>query len=134
MKHIVFDSYALIALFFGEKGSKTVRDLLVQISKEKLSGSIAVVNVGEVFYMISRKSNTVKADKAISAILEFPIAIVNADLNLTLKAASLKARYRLSYADAFAAALSISGEATLITGDTEFNNLKKEKNFSVQFI
>ena len=134
MKHIVFDSYAFIALFLGEKGSETVRDLLVQISKEELTGSISVINIGEIFYMISRKSTAKKADEAIEAIMQFPVTIVNADLKLTLEAAGLKARHKLSYADAFAAALSISQKATLVTGDPEFKNLKKEKNFSVQFI
>lgn len=134
MKHVVFDSYAFIALFLGEKGSETVRDLLVRISKDELTGSITVINVGEIFYMISRKSNVKKAEEAIEAILQFPITIINADLKLTLEAAGLKARHKLSYADAFAAALSISQKATLVTGDPEFKNLKKEKNFSVQFI
>ena len=134
MRHIVFDSYAFIALFLGEKGSETVRDLLVQISKDELTGSIAVINIGEIFYMISRKSSIKKADEAIQAILQFPVNIANADLKLTLEAAGLKARHKLSYADAFAAALSISQKATLITGDPEFKSLKKEKNFSVQFI
>ena len=81
--------------------------------------------------MISRKSNSKKADEAI---LQLPLTIVNADLSLTLEAANLKSGYKLSYADAFAAALTIFKKAILITGDMEFNNFKKEKNFDVQFI
>lgn len=134
MKHIVFDSYAFIALFQGEKGSEIVRDFLVRISKDELTGSISAINIGEIYYMISRKSNSKNADQAIKAVLQFPIAIINTDLELTLEAAKLKSLFKLSYADAFAAALTISQKATLITGDQGFNNLKSEKNFNVQFI
>ena len=78
--------------------------------------------------MISRKSNSKKADEAI---LQLPLTIVNADLSLTLEAANLKSGYKLSYADAFAAALTIFKKAILITGDMEFNNLQKKLRRSV---
>jgi uncharacterized protein len=134
MKQIVFDSYALIALFRKEKGYEYVRDILVKVSSNELSAYMSVINVGEIYYMISRKSNSKNADQAINAVLQFPITIVNADLDLTLQAATLKSRFKLSYADAFAAAITIQKKGTLITGDPEFENLKKEKNFNVHFI
>ncbi|MFA6944297.1 MAG: type II toxin-antitoxin system VapC family toxin [Pedobacter sp.] len=134
MKHVVFDSYALIALFRKEDGFEFVRDVLIKLSEGELTGSISVINVGEIYYMVSRKSNVKKAELAISALLQFPIEIIDAGFDLTLEAAKLKSRYKLSYADAFAGAISISQKATLITGDQEFNNLKAEKGFQVHFI
>ena len=134
MKHVVFDSYALIALFRKEDGFEFVRDVLIKLSEGELTGSISVINVGEIYYMVSRKSNVKKAELAISALLQFPIEIIDAGFDLTLEAAKLKSRYKLSYADAFAAAISISRKATLITGDQEFNNMKAEKGFHVHFI
>jgi predicted nucleic acid-binding protein len=53
---------------------------------------------------------------------------------LTYKAAQIKSSYILSYADAFAAALTIKKKATLITGDKEFKNLSRERGFKVHFI
>ena len=38
-------------------------------------------------------------------------------------AVELKARYRMSYADCFAAALAIAAHATLLTSDPEFEVL-----------
>jgi predicted nucleic acid-binding protein len=134
MKHVVFDSYALIALFRKEKGFEFVLDLLIKISKGEITGSMSVINVGEIYYMISRKSNSENADLAVKAVLQFPITIINADLDLTMEAAKLKSRFKLSYADAFAAAITISQKATLVTGDPEFAHLKKEKGFYYQFI
>ncbi len=134
MKQVIFDSYALIALFRGEEGCEYVRDILVKVSKNELSAYMSVINVGEIYYMISRKSNSKNADQAIQAVLQFPITIINADMDITLQAAALKSRFKLPYADAFAAAITIEKKATLITGDLEFENLEKEKNFKIHFI
>ena len=134
MKHYVFDSYALIAFFRKEKSWELIQGLLVKMSNDEITGWITTVNVGEIYYMISRKSSVKQADLAIEALLNFPLNIIEADLKLALQAAKLKAAFRLSYADAFAAALTISKKAVLLTGDQEFLNLKDEKDFDVQFI
>lgn len=134
MKHYVFDSYALIAFFRKEKSWEVIQELLIKMSNDEITGWITTVNVGEIYYMISRKSNAKQANLAIDAVLHFPMNLVDADLTLTLAAARLKAAYKLSYADAFAAALTISKKAVLLTGDKEFLNLKDEKDFEVEFI
>ncbi len=56
----------------------------------------------------------------------FPIEIVAADQTMTLDAARFKARYRLAYADCFAAALAARKRAFLISGDPEFALIEKE--------
>jgi predicted nucleic acid-binding protein len=134
MKKIVFDSFALIAFFRKEEGYELVRDLLVKISNDESEGYITTVNIGEIYYMISRKSNKKNAEEAIHDLLHFPLHIVEADLKLTLEAAKLKANYSISYADAFAAALTITKKATLVTGDDEFNILETETNFKVKYL
>jgi predicted nucleic acid-binding protein len=134
MKKIVFDSYAFIALFREEKGFELVRDLLVKMANNESEGYITAINVGEVFYMISRKSNAKKAQIAIDAISKMPVKIIEPDLKKCLDAAAIKAKYRLSYADAFAASLTISLRGTLITGDKEFESLTGETGFKMKYI
>src|SRR5574338_297907 len=134
MRKIVLDSFALIAFFRQEPGYELVHDLLVKISSDEAEGYMTTVNVGEIYYMMSRKSNSRYAEEAIHDLLHFPIHIIEADLKLTLEAARLKARYPISYADAFAAALTINRKATLITGDKEFESLKRETNFKIKYI
>jgi len=134
MKAVVFDSYALIAFFRNEESYEAVRELLVKMADGEITGYITTVNVGEVYYMISRKSSAKHAAIALDALLKFPLVIVDADLKLALEAAGLKAKYALSYADAFAAALTITKKATLITGDTEFESLKGEAGFKVKYL
>ena len=45
---------------------------------------------------------------------------------LTLQAARYKAFHRISYADAFAAALARIRQAHLVTGDREFKHVERE--------
>lgn len=134
MKRIVFDSFAFIALFRDEPGRDFVKDLLVKMSNDEIEGYITTINIGEIYYMICRKSNAKAADMAMAALKQFPLHIVDADLKLTMEAAAIKANHSLSYADAFAAALTINKKATLITGDREFDNLVGEVNFKVKYL
>ncbi len=133
-KNVVFDSYALIAHFKNEKGSDLISELLSEMAVGERMGFISVINVGEVYYMLYKKTGQQNAEQSLQIINTFPIEINDADLSITYAAAQLKSRYKLSYADAFAAALTIQKKATLITGDLEFKSLQKEKDFKVHFL
>jgi len=132
MKRIIFDSYALIALFRLEKGYEEVTQLLTEILKGERMGFMSVINLGEVYYTTYRKQGAKKAELALSSVLQFPIEIIEADFDLTFEAAKLKAKYKISYADAFAAALTKSKRGWLVTGDKEFKALKDE--IKIKFI
>lgn len=67
-------------------------------------------------------------------LLQFDITIIEPDLQLTLEAATIKATHKLSFADAHAAALALHLNATLITGDKEFENLEDIKKFKVKYL
>ncbi|PYV85467.1 MAG: PIN domain nuclease, partial [Acidobacteria bacterium] len=61
-----------------------------------------------------------------STLEKYPINIVEPDKELTLQAARYKAFHKMSYADAFAAALAKLRKGELVTGDKEFKALEKE--------
>jgi ribonuclease VapC len=128
------DSYAMLAFFRNETGGDKVEQLLNDASADKHELFMTCVNAGEVYYMSVRKDGLAKAEIAWKALLQFPIHIIDADLEFSLAAAKIKAKHSISYADAFAAALTINKKAILITGDTEFKLLLKEPNFKVKFL
>ena len=134
MAHFVLDSYALLAYFRNETGGEKVEQLLNEAVADKHELHMTCMNAGEVYYMAHRKDGADKAALVWKAMLQFPIHIIEIDMALTFKAASLKAKYKLSYADAFAAVLAISKKATLITGDNEFEHLVGETNFKVKYL
>lgn len=134
MAHFVLDSYALLAYFRDEAGGEKVEQLLNEAVLNKHELHMTCINAGEVFYMAHRKDGEDKAALVWKAIQQFPIHIIEVDLAFTYKAAGLKAKYKFSCADAFAAALTISRKATLITGDREFDALAGEVNFKVRYL
>jgi predicted nucleic acid-binding protein len=87
---------------------------------------MCVVNIGEVYYHALRVGGEQKANLALEIIKALPIEIVEANINLTLQAAEYKAFHKMSYADAYAAALAKMKKAQLVTGDKEFKSLENE--------
>jgi len=119
----VLDSFALIAYFEDEPGADDVETLLQQAEKADIQLLMSVVNLGEVWYTVARAYSPETADEKWREIQGMAIKIVDADWGITLEAAQFKARWKMAYADCFAAALAKKNNAELITGDPEFKQL-----------
>jgi predicted nucleic acid-binding protein len=91
---------------------------------------MSVVNAAEVWYIKSRRSSAPDADKAIGELKQIGIQFVEVDWELAHEAGRFKARGRMSFADCFAAALAKHRKASLVTGDLEFQQVKKEITIS----
>ena len=122
----VLDSWALLAFFKDEPSGPAVEELIHKASAEKVRLYLSVVNWGEVYYGMWRAGGEKAAQDAARDISRLPIELVDADLHLTRQAATYKATHKMSYADAFAAALAKEKKAELVTGDPEFKPLEKE--------
>ncbi|MFN2110117.1 MAG: type II toxin-antitoxin system VapC family toxin [Anaerolineae bacterium] len=125
-KIYVLDSFAILALINGEQGSDVVADLLNRAQTDEAKTLMSWVNVGEVAYIVERRSGVGQVYQVLGNLETTKIDFVDADRTLTLAVAHLKAQYPLSYADAFAAALAVREKAILLTGDPEFRALEKE--------
>lgn len=121
----VLDSHALIAYLEDETGAPRVKTLLAQAEKNQAEIFLAIINYGEVVYITEREQGLVAAQTVIAAIDQLPVTIVEADRKLTFAAASIKAKYPISYADAFVVALARTLDAKILTGDPEFQSLEK---------
>ena len=132
MKRYVLDSYAMIAYFEDEPGADRVAQILKQLIQGKATGYMSVVNWGEVYYNTMREEGVAEAEKVILQLDKFPIQVVEVNRDFAYEAAKLKGKYRIAYADCFAAALSLKLNASLVTGDSEFKKLKER--ISIQWI
>lgn len=132
MKRYVLDSYAMIAYFEDEPGADRVAQVLRHLVQGKAKGFMSVVNWGEVYYNTMREQGVDEAEKVILQLDKFPIQMVEANKDLAYDAAKLKGKYRIAYADCFAAALCVRLKASLVTGDREFKKLKE--GISIQWI
>lgn len=132
MTRYVLDSYALLAYCEGQSGAQAVAELFKRALAGKAELLLCVVNWGEVYYVTLRTGGQAKADLFESVLGKYPVRVVDADLDLTRRAARIKASHKLSYADAFAAALASLHNAALVTGDREFRPL--ERTISLHWI
>jgi predicted nucleic acid-binding protein len=122
----VLDSYALLALLRDEPGAEIVAGLLERASQQNRSVHMTEVNYAEVQYTIRRKDGETVWASIAGELLAAPIEFHAADRRLADVAAGFKSRFKISLADAFAAALAKERKAELVTGDPEFRALEKE--------
>ncbi len=83
------------------------------------------INAGEVFYTMYRREGPDQADAVLSS-LRLGLTLDEATQERVVAAASIKARYPMSYADAFLCATAIAHDATILTGDDEILNTAGE--------
>ena len=131
----ILDSYALIGYLENEAFSDQLQRLLTQAKKGACRLFVHAIHVGEVYYIILREQGHSVADLAYARIKAFPIKLIDRiSEELLLAAASLKAKYPISYADSFAAALAMVNNCYLLTGNPEFELLEKEGRISIQWL
>jgi len=126
MKAAVLDSYALIAYLEREEGYTEVAKIFDECIAKDREVFVCVVNWGEVIYHALRTGGEKTATLAEDAMRALPMQIVEANKELTLQAARLKAYNKMSYADCFAAALAMKKKSELVTGDKDFKQMEKE--------
>jgi len=125
----VLDSWALIAFFEDEPAAEQVENLLVKAEAGTHKLLLSVVNWGEIYYNTMRGVSQEAAEQTAIEMAGLTIEIVGVDdknLELVRQAAIYKATRKLSYADAFAAALAKIRNAELVTGDREFKQIEDE--------
>ena len=77
-------------------------------------------------YVIEREQGFHHARRAAGIIDQLALRVMPADRPLVFEAAYLKARYPVSYADAFSVALARRSQGLVMTGDPEFKAFESE--------
>jgi ribonuclease VapC len=129
-KAYVLDTWAVIAYLEDEPSGAQVEELIASAHEEQIPIYMSVVNVGEVWYTFAREISEEEADASVKALRDLRIQFEDADWTLTQEAARFKSKNKMSYADAFAAALAKTKKADLVTGDNEFKPLDGEIKIS----
>ena len=131
----VLDSYALIGYLEDEPFADWLQQLLLSARNGHCRLYVHAIQLGEVYYITLREQGKTIADLAYARINAFPVIVIDAiDEKLLLSAASLKAKFPISYADAYAAALAGIYNAVLLTGDPEFEALEEKGLLSIKWL
>lgn len=107
-------------------GAETMHLLWQNAAAGQVRLILSLINLGEVYYLTARAKNVAAGARVLEQLRTMRLEIWPVSEALVLEAARLKARYPISYADAFAAATAISSGALLVTGDAEFRGLQRD--------
>jgi ribonuclease VapC len=95
---------------------------------------LSSINLGEIYYNCWREWGEVRADEAIDLIGSLPIQVLHPTEVDVLSAARLKGQYPVSYADCFAAVLTLKHGGSVLTGDPDFLILRQNGVVRVDWI
>lgn len=120
-KRSLLDSFAMLAFLNRERGFEKVRSLLraAEASAEPLL--MNEINIGEVYYVTAKDRSVGHAEEFLRRLETLPIQPISNSFGEVLEAARIKARFPISYADAFAVATAVRMDAVIVTGDPEFD-------------
>jgi len=125
-KTIVLDSWAIMSYLQGEPSAEKVADIIADAHEDDVPLLMSVVNAGEVWYIIARRTSEADADRSLRQLKQLGIDIIDADWEIAHQAGKFKAKNKMSFADCFAAALAKQKKALLLTGDPEFKQVESE--------
>ena len=123
---IVLDSWAIMAYFEDEPAAEKVADIIAEAHEEQTPLFMSVVNAGEVWYILARRTSESEANRGVHELRQLGIEFVDADWNLAHEAAGFKSKHKMSFADCFAAAVAKHKKAHLVTGDKEFKQVEPD--------
>jgi predicted nucleic acid-binding protein len=125
-RRYVLDANALISFLENRPGpANRVRQLLDGAFRADQPLLLSAVNWGEVFYITLKLHGQAGADEVETRLEQLPIVVLSADRDRATRAAALKQKYNLGYADSFAAELAMERGAWLVTADPEFAKIGK---------
>lgn len=122
----VLDSWAMLAYLDGEPAARDVRQILRKARRKDGLVLFSLINYGECLYVVEREQGLQRTQRAVGIIDQLALRVVPADRPLVFEAAHLKARYPISYADAFSVALAKRTRGRVMTGDPEFKAVEPE--------
>ncbi len=124
MKTRVLDSWAILEWMSGRQpASNLVGKLLSEAEDGQTRLLMSAINVGEVYYFLRKHHSEALAESWRESSRTLPVTIEVPTAEDIWSAASLKARFPIAYADAFAAALAQKYNCPLVTGDPEFRRV-----------
>ena len=119
----VLDTSAWLTLIEDESGADTVQTLLEAAQAGAAILLTSFMSYMEVYYISLQERDADEARERLDLMAALPVLRVESSRALGISAAEIKARYRLSVADAWIAALASEHRAILVHKDPEFEQV-----------
>lgn len=122
----VLDASAIVELLEDRPGAQKVEALLLASKAGRDEIFMSVVNWGEAYHSFWRRRGLDETAAVFSRLLRAGIILVEATRYDAERAAALKARFAIPYADSFAGQLAVERRARLVTSDGDFERIKEQ--------
>jgi predicted nucleic acid-binding protein len=120
----VLDASALLRYVLDEAGAERVETVIWSYLRSEIHLEISAVQWGEVLGTILKSDGQAKLDKVLALLDPVGIDVVPVDKLRASRAAAIKFKHPIPYADAFAAELAMERGKILLTGDYDFAGMK----------
>jgi len=122
----VLDTSALLTLIEDEAGADEVQHILESAISGNAEIVVSFMSFMEVFYITLQERDMEEAHARVHLMKSLPVTRVESTASMGTAAAGLKAKHRISVADAWIAALALERNAVLIHKDPEFEQTEDE--------
>ena len=122
----LLDTSALFAYTDQEEGAGLVESVLQAAKDGKFAAYISSMTIMELYYISHQEMGEEAARQLVLLVRSLPVQELPLSEDLILPAGDLKARYRISVADAWIAATAKIHDLNLIHKDPEYEPLKEE--------
>ncbi|MBN2092959.1 type II toxin-antitoxin system VapC family toxin [candidate division KSB1 bacterium] len=122
----VLDTSAVMTFLENEAGADRVADLFEQAETGAINLFLSFVTFTEIYYITIQKRGKEFAEHRMDALETLPVKRIESNVKIGKIAGDFKAAYRVSFADAWIAALAKNKNATLVHKDPEFECLESQ--------
>jgi uncharacterized protein len=120
----VLDTSAVLAFTQNEAGSERVEEILKTAIRRKCEVFLSFASIAELYYVTWQEGGQSAAREVVVRVKALPVQIIESVERITLLAGSIKANYRLSFADTFIAATAVDLKGILVHKDPEFEQME----------
>jgi len=124
--NFVFDTTAVITFLENEDGADIVEGLLDKAESGEINIFLSFVTYTEIYYITIQKRGKALAVERVESLELFPVKRIESNAIIGKLAGEFKAACRISFADAWVAALAKDKNATLVHKDPEFECLENQ--------
>ena len=130
------DAFAWLAWLQDEPGAAAVQRWLDDAEAARAECVTSIINLGEAYYRLVRVDRRDEAESLWRLALRgtLPVSVKDATRQRVRRAAELKSKHAIAYADAFAVATAVEFSAVLLTGDPEIRPLQGELRLDVEWL
>lgn len=130
------DAFAWLAWLQDEPGAAAVQHWLDDAEAARAECVTSIINLGEAYYRLVRVDRREEAESLWRMAMRgtLPVSVKDATRRRVRRAAELKSRHALAYADAFAVATAVEFNAVLLTGDPEIEPVEGAQNLRVEWL